>query len=209
MLSRFLPAPAGTRPVAAASSDVGDRVRVSPVQELGGLAVEGGHPTKSGGKMGGVDHLGLGCSGQNAGAEGFGKHERVAWKSAGVAPDSVGMDGAGDGEAVEQLLALDRVAAGEHRARFSECRQPAAQDFFQGLTAVIGEWKADQVHAGERRAAHRPHVGERVDCGDATKAVRIIHHRREEIGGVNDPILGSPHRIFSKSPLASFAPQPP
>ena len=178
----------------AEAGNVGDRVRIDSVQGLGGLVIERRHPTKSGGEMGGVNHLGLGRGGDDTGSEGFGEHQHVARLGARVAPDSVGVDGAGDREAVEQLLTLDRVAAGEHRAGLGKGGKAAAEDLLQGLVAEIGEREADQVHAGERRAAHRPHVGQGVDCRDAAEAEGIIHHRREEVGGVDDrDLVRHPH----------------
>ena len=96
------------------------------------------------------------------------------------------MDGAGDRQPVQQLLPLHRVAAGQYAARLREGRQPAAQDLGQGFAPELRERVTDQVHGGQYRAAHRPHVGQGVDRGDTAEGVGVVDHRRKEIGGVDD-----------------------
>ena len=61
----------------------------------------------------------------------------------------------------------------------------AAQNFGQHLSRQVVNGEADNIQCGERRAAHRIHVGEGVSCGDSPKIVRVVHDGCKEIHRLN------------------------
>ena len=62
----------------------------------------------------------------------------------------------------------------------------AAQDRSQRPVAELLERVGHEVQRGERRAAHRVDVGQRVGRGDAPEVVRVVDDRREEVDGRDD-----------------------
>ena len=54
--------------------------------------------------------------------------------------------------------------------------------------------KADDVQRGERLAAHRVDVGQRVRGGDLPEEVRIVDDRREEVDGLDEREIVGQHK---------------
>ncbi len=63
----------------------------------------------------------------HAGAQRLGQHQLVAWPRAALGQNAPWIDHAQHHQAIFRLLVLDRVAAGDHRARLDHFLRAAAQ----------------------------------------------------------------------------------
>ena len=70
-------------------------------------------------------------------------------------------------------------------ARRGRDRRAAGQDRRQDLGAERLDREGGDVERGQRRAAHRVDVADRVGRGDATEVVRVVDDRREEVDGLH------------------------
>ena len=167
---------------------VGDGVRIEIAQRSGGHAVERRHRRDRGGEDVGIDGILAQRIRDDARAERLGEHEEVADPGAGIAPDALGMDDPGDGQAIQRLCGRDRVPAEDRCARRIRDVGPAAQDLADLVgRQVIG--KAADGKGEERLAAHREDVGDGVRGSDASVVVGIVDDRREDIHRLHDRLL--------------------
>ena len=118
----------------------------------------------------------------DAGADGLGEVQRVAGAGSSAVDDLVGVDDADHRQAVLGLLVVDGVPPDHHRAGLADLLGAAAHDLAHDLGAE-GTREREQVHRGERTAAHRVDVGQRVGGGDATEVVGVVDDGREEVDG--------------------------
>ena len=51
--------------------------------------------------------------------------------------------------------------------------------------------EADDVERGQRRAAHRVHVGQAVGGGDAAEQIRVIHDGRKKVHRLDEGKVGA------------------
>jgi hypothetical protein len=113
-------------------------------------------------------------------AERLRQEQRVALLRTGVAPEPFGVDDAGDGQAVLDLLVLDRVAACERGASLLDLLEAACEHLAEQVD-VERRRPPDEVECGQRLTAHREHVGQRVRRSDPTEPPRVVDDRREEV----------------------------
>ena len=145
-----------------------------------------------------------------AGAQRLGQHQHVADAAARVGDHAVGVHGAGDGQAVLRLGVVDRMAADDLGAGRAHDVEAAAQHLAQRGRAELLERPRHQVERGQRPAAHRVDVGQRVGRGDAPEVVGVVDDRREEVDGLHQrELVGDPprrpRRRRSPSPRAARA----
>ena len=162
-----------------------------PALATGGAGrVEGGH--EGGGDIGEglVGEAALDGGGDDAGAERLGEDEDVAGSGPGIGDDALGVDEAGDGEPVERLGVLDGVAAGQDAPGLRDLVGAAPEDLVDELEREVLERDADDVHGGDRAAAHGVDVGERVGGRDLPVEVGVVDDRREEVDGLDEGAVG-------------------
>ena len=128
----------------------------------------------------------LGRGRENGGAERLGEHEAVADLGVRVAQHLLGIHAPGHRQPELQLVVDDRVAADDERAGFVDLVLPAAEDVGEHVEREPIRGKADDVERGERLAAHRVHVRERVRRGDLAERVRIVDDGREEVDRLHE-----------------------
>ena len=107
--------------------------------------------------------------------------------SVGVAQNALRVRATGDGQAELELFVDDAVAADDDRAR-PRAPCPGRREESRSSTSIgsVPAGKADDVQRGERLAAHRVDVRQRVRRGDLPEEIRIVDDRREKIDRLNE-----------------------
>ena len=96
------------------------------------------------------------------------------------------MDASRHGKTILHFVVDDGVPTDDERAGFVHLVLPAAQDLAEDGDVQLVDGPADDVHRGQRLAAHGVDVGERVGRGDLSEAIRVIDDRREEIDRLDE-----------------------
>ena len=117
----------------------------------------------------------------DARAERLGENQAIAWLRAGVGENAFRIDRAGHRVAEFDLAILHRVSAKQRDAGFAQLVEAAAKDLRDvvGVQAVLRKRRNRQ--RGERAAAHRIDVAQRVRRGDLSIDIRVVDDRREEV----------------------------
>jgi hypothetical protein len=111
---------------------------------------------------------------------------------------------ADDGESVDRLVGLDRVAAHDVDPRLLRLERAAAQDLGEHVGRQRRVGKADDAERRQRHAAHRVHVGQRVRRGDRAEVERVVDDRREEVRREHERAIGA--RRITAASSAVFEP---
>ena len=173
-------------PQKAEAGDVGAGVDGEVRQDFGTCLVEREHGFHGFGEVGFGEVTGLEGVGDQPGAQFLGEDEAVAGLGTGVGVDAVGVDEAGDGEAVLEFWVLHGVAADERAAGFGRLGLTAEENLVEDLRIEFVGGKTRDVERGERLAAHGVHVAERVGRGNGSKGVGIVDDGGEEIDGLHE-----------------------
>ena len=94
------------------------------------------------------------------------------------------MDNTHDAEAVLGLLVVDGVATGDDAAGLRDLGSAAAQYLGEYVGREVLR-ESDNVQGEHNLAAHGEDVAHGVGGGDSAIGVGIIHHRREEVDGLD------------------------
>ncbi len=78
------------------------------------------------------------------------------------------------------------MTAGDGNAGRATHRRAAFKNAADDFRRQFIDGHADYRQGQYRRAAHRVDVGQRIGRGDAPEVMRVVDHRREEIGGRDD-----------------------
>ncbi len=124
----------------------------------------------------------------HAGPDAFSEHQHIARARARVGQDAIRMDQASDGISELDLLVLHAVPAQQRAIGFVNLLGPALQDFRQIVQVALGRPRENRKR-GDRLAAHRVNVAERVGRRDRAERVRIVDNGREEIDGLHQGAL--------------------
>ena len=93
---------------------------------------------------------------------------------------------ADDGKPVDRFRRVDRVPARNRNAGRGAHRRAAGKDRPDDVERHFIEGDAENRERHDRLAAHRVDVGDRIGGGDASKIMRVVDDRHEEVGGRND-----------------------
>jgi hypothetical protein len=102
-----------------------------------------------------------------------------------VAQDPARVDQPRDRVAELDLRIAHAVAAQQRAARLAQLVEPSLHDLACPLGREVPLREGRDRERGERLSAHRVDVGERVGRGDLAERVGIVHHRREEVDGLD------------------------
>ena len=127
--------------------------------------------------------------GDDAGADRLGQKEHVARERAGLGPDLVGMDRAGDDEPELRLGIGDGVPAGDDRAGLGDLLRRALEDGGDHLRRQVLREPGD-IEREEDRAAHGVDVAHAVGGGDGAVGPGVVDDRGEEIDRLHDGQIG-------------------
>ncbi len=172
----------------AEAGDVGAGVDGETGERFGGGAVEGEH-----GGDGGIDVLRSGEAAleggaDDAGSDLFGEQEDVVGASAGVGPDAIGVDRAGDGITKLDVFVVDAVAADDGAGGFDHFGGSAFEDLAEdGEVAFAGV--GEDGERGDGTATHGVDVAEGVGGGDGAEGERIVDDGGEEVDGLDEGTL--------------------
>ena len=122
---------------------------------------------------------------ENADAKRLCKKQHVAGLRAGVREDFVRVDKARHGQPVFRLVVVDRVAAGDERARLVDLVVAAAQNVMHGLLRH-GLRHGHDVEAELRLTAHGVDVRQRIRRCDLAEGIRVVRDGREEIDRLHE-----------------------
>ena len=123
--------------------------------------------------------------GQDADAEGLREEKHVAGLCAGVRQNFVRVDKTSHGKAVFRLVVIDRMTAGDERARLIDLVIAAAQDLVDGILRH-GFRHGHNIQAQLRLAAHGVDVGQGVRRGDLAEHIRVVRDGREKVDGLHE-----------------------
>ena len=150
-----------------------------------GLGVEGCHMHPGFFQMLLRTQVGLCGSGKHARADGLGQHQHVTRSGTHVFQDAVGMDKAGDAQAVFGFVVLNGVSAGDDAAGLHRLVVTALQNLADGLQRqAVGH--TQKVHGQLGQAAHGIDIAEGVCRGDLAEQIGIVHNGRKEIYRLDD-----------------------
>ena len=158
-------------------------------RRLGGGAVEGQHRRRGGLDVLGARFLVLERGGDDAGADRLGQEEDVARERAGLGPDLVGMDRAGDDQPELRLGIGDGVPAGDDRAGLGDLLRRALEDGGDHVRRQVLREPGD-IEREEDRAAHGVDVAHAVGGGDGAVGPGVVDDRGEEIDRLHDRQIG-------------------
>ena len=99
----------------------------------------------------------------------------------------------GDGESVFELRVDDSVSTDDERAGFVYFILTAGENAGKDLEGKVLGWERYDIECGERLAAHRVDVGQRVRSSNLTKVVRVVDDRREEIHRLDEREIVAQH----------------
>jgi hypothetical protein len=144
------------------------------------LPAEGLHPADGSCERRGLHEIALPAVHDEACSERLRQIQHVMGTGSSLAPDTVGMDRADDGEPVGRLLVPERVAAREDASRFAHLLARAGEDGSDGLDRQLFGEDGDRER-DERSAAHCEDVAEGVRRRDRPVVGRVVDDRREEV----------------------------
>ena len=136
-----------------------------------------------------VDDTPLDAGRHDAGPQRLRQHEAVPGARSGVRHQVVRLDDSGDGKAVLGFRVIDRVATHQRASRQLEHRDAAGHHLLQDRKRNRVARPAHQLESRQRVSSHRVHVG----GGDSPPVVRFVHHRREEVHGLNERVATGGH----------------
>ena len=122
----------------------------------------------------------------DAGAQPLGEDQTIADARAGVGPDAIGIDRAGDRVAELHLRIANGVATEQRRARFLQLVEAAEKDRANRVAVERVLRERGNRERRHRLPAHRVDVAERVGRGDLAVGERIVDDRREEIDRLHE-----------------------
>ena len=117
------------------------------------------------------------AGGGDAGAERFREHEQIAGPRVCIRRDFAAIDNSGHGEPVNRFRITNGMSADDGAADFGRLLETTAQDGGNCFCRNEIGWETHDVQSGDRPAAHRKNVGERVGGGDLSVGKRVVHDR--------------------------------
>ena len=143
----------------------------------------------------GRQFTGFESGGQQSRTQGLCEDEQIALLRTVVAPDLVRLCKSRNTKAVLGLFVLNGVSARNDGPGFTHFIGTAGQ-YLTGSFQAETAREAQQIHCYDRFSTHGIHVAQRIGGRDLAEGVGIVHHRREEIHGLNhdqliaDPVYG-------------------
>jgi len=180
----------------AEAGDVGRRARTDPLGDFRRVAVKTHHPRRRFHEIIWPGLVGLGGSGDAAGAQRLGQDQPVAGARAAFSQQPVGGSQPHHRQANLRLFVLDRMPASDDRARLAHLLGQADHDLCDHLRGQGGRQRGD-VQRQQRTPAHRIDIAQGVGGGNRAVLVRVVHNRCEEVGGDDqrarlvEPVHGS------------------
>ena len=158
--------------------------------------VRRGHRLARPGVQGGHVHihlrlLGIGAQpaldggGQHAGAQGLCEYQYVPRPRPHVFQDPVGVNEAGDAQAVFWLIVLNGVSAGDDAAGLHRLVVAALENFPDGLQGKAVGY-TQKIHGQPGHAAHGVYVAEGVCRSDLAEQIGVVHDGGEKVHRLDD-----------------------